>query len=175
MRTDTAAAPWDSQAAGETDIQTITEWGDNCPVPRTEAPCGRRHHTGGAHVQFYPSPTTQQTSLNISGRNEHAEGEPRRQGLPADLPHRIGRRSSQTEGRVQVEEAWHVRGAAGRGVWPARRRTVQSRVKGHRAKSQTWAALSGAIKAVVYPCTSAVAFAQKQYTQGGRKKAGRQG
>lgn len=43
---------------------------------------------GGAHVLFYSSPTTQQTSINISGRNENAVGEPRREGLPADLPHR---------------------------------------------------------------------------------------
>lgn len=42
----------------------------------------------GPMFLFYSSPTTQQTPINISGRNEIAEGEPRREGLPADLPHR---------------------------------------------------------------------------------------
>lgn len=41
----------------------------------------------GAQVLFYASPTTRQTSINIRGRNENAEGEPRRESFPAALPH----------------------------------------------------------------------------------------
>lgn len=107
-------------------------------------PCARRHHTGGAHVLFYSSPTTQQTSININGRNENAEGEPRREGLPADLPHRSWKKDLPDGGKSTGGGAWHVQGTTRRGVWLAWR-TVQTRPRGHHAKSQNWAALSGAV------------------------------
>lgn len=89
------------------------------------------------------------------------------------FPIGVGRGTSQMEGRAQVEEAWHVQGTPRRGVWLAWRRSVQTRLRGHYANSQDWAALAGAVhpwpgEASCQVCCYSVAWPVRVCTSGGQ-------
>lgn len=70
----------------------------------------------------------QQTSINISGRNESAEGEKRKEGLPGDLPHR-SRKKDLPDGGKSIGEGLACVGNNREGVWLAWRRISADQAK----------------------------------------------